>query len=72
MDVRDYINEAYRQLNSRDHCKILNKNPTKTNPKLVNDNAIGNLKSQKEKLLKEKIADGLKVPNRKTPKYSVL
>ena len=69
MDVRDYINEAYRQLNSRDHCKILNKNPTKTNPKLVND-TIQRVK--KEKLLKEKIADGLKVSNRKTPKYSVL
>ena len=69
MDVRDYINEAYRQLNNRDHCKILNKNPTKTNQKLVND-TIQRVK--KEKLLKEKIADGLKVPNRKTPKYSVL
>ena len=50
MDVRDYINEAYRQLNSRDHCKILNKNPTKTNPKLVNDNVIGNPKSQKREI----------------------
>ena len=50
MDVRDYIDEAYRQLNSRDHCKILNKNPTKTNPKLVNDNVIGNPKSQKREI----------------------
>ena len=65
-DVKNYINEAHRQLNSKDHYKILNKNPTTTNVKWVNDR-IQIFK--KEKLLKEKIADGLKVSNPKTPKF---
>ena len=66
MDVKYYINEAHRQLNSKDHCKILNKDPTTNNAKLVKD-AIQRFK--KEKLLKEKIADGLKVSNSKTTKF---
>ena len=39
MDVKDYINEVHRQLNNKDHYKILNKDPkrpTTTNAKLVN------------------------------------
>ena len=66
MDVKDYINEAHRQLNNKDYYKILNKDLTTTNAKLVND-TIQRLK--KEKLLKEKIADGLKVSNPKNPKF---
>ena len=66
MNVKDYINEAHRQLNNKDHYKILNKDPTTTNAKLVND-AIQRFK--KEILLEEKIADGLKVSNSKTPKF---
>ena len=66
MDVEDYINEAHRQLNNKDHYEILNKDPTTTNAKLVND-AIQRFK--KEILLKENIADGLKVSNSKTPKF---
>ena len=60
MDVKYYINEAHRQLNSKDHCKILNKDPTTNNAKLVND---ATQRFKKQKLLKEKIADSLKVSN---------
>ena len=42
----------------------MNKEPTITNAKLVND-TIQIFKN--EKLLKEKITDSLKVPNPKTP-----
>ena len=34
MNVKDYINEAHRQLNNKDDYKILNKDPTTTNAKL--------------------------------------
>ena len=66
MDVKNYINEAHRQLNNKDHYKILNKDPTTTNTKLVNDTIQ---RFKKEKLLGEKIADDLKVSNPKTPKF---
>ena len=66
MDVKDYINEAHCQLNNKGHCKILNKDPTAANAKLLNDTIK---RFKKEKLLKEKIADGLKVSNPKTPKF---
>ena len=66
MDVEHYINEAHRQLNNRDHYNILNKDPTTTNAKLVNDTIE---RFKKEKLLKQKITDGIKVSNPKTPKF---
>ena len=44
----------------------MNKDPTTTNVKLVNDTIQ---RFKKEKLLKEKIADGLEVSNPKTPKF---
>ena len=65
-DVGDHINEAHRQLNNRNHYKILNKDPTTTNATLVNDIVQ---RFKKEKLLKEKITDGLKVSNPKIPKF---
>ena len=37
MDIKDYINATHPQLNSKDHYKKLNKDPTETNAKLVND-----------------------------------
>ena len=52
MDVKKYINEAHRQLNNKDHYKILNKDPTTTNAKLVNDTIQ---RFKKEKLLKKKL-----------------
>ena len=51
MGVKDYINETHSQLNNKDHYKILNKDPTTTNAKLVNDTIQ---RFKKEKLLKEK------------------
>ena len=68
MDVKDYINEAHRQLNNKNHYKTLNKDPTTTNAKLVNDTIQ---RFKKEKLHKEKIADGLKVSNPKKLKNSI-
>ena len=52
MDAKKYINEAHRQLNNKDHYKILNKDPTTTNAKLVNDTIQ---RFKKEKLLKKKL-----------------
>ena len=63
--LKYYINQAHRQLNNKDHYKKMNKDHTTTNAKLVNG-TIQRLK--KERLLKEKIANGLKVSNPKTPK----
>ena len=67
-DVKDYINEAHRQLNNKSHYKILNKDPTTTNAKLAND-TIRRFKT--EKLLKEKTADSSKVSNPETPKLYI-
>ena len=67
-DVKNYINEAHHQLNNKYHYKILNKGPTTTNAKLVNDTIQ---RFKQEKLLKETIADGLKVSNRETPKFYI-
>ena len=46
----------------------MNKDPTTTNAKLVNDTIQ---KFKKEELFKEKNADGLKVSNPKTPKFYI-
>ena len=53
IDVDDYINEANRQLNSKEFCKEISNDPTELNRKKVK-NAIKELKSAK--LLDEKIA----------------
>ena len=45
---------------------MLYKDPTTTNAKSVNDTIQ---RFKREKLLKQKIADGLKVSNPKTPKF---
>ena len=64
MDVKDYINESHQP--NRDHYKILNKDPTTTNAKLINE-TIQRLKN--EKLLNKTIADDLRVSNPKTSKF---
>ena len=66
MDVKDYVNEAHPQLNNKDHYKKLNKDLAITNAKLVGD-TIQRFKNAK--LLREKIADRLKVSNPRTPKF---
>ena len=37
MDLKNYISEAHRQLNNKDHYKKLNEDATTTNANLVND-----------------------------------
>ena len=66
MGVKHYVDEAHSQLNYKDHYKKLNKDPATTNAKLVDDTIQ---RFKKAKLLKEKIADRLKVSNPKTPEF---
>ena len=63
MDVKHSINEAYRQLNSKD------KDPKTTNAKLVNYTIQ---RFKKEKSLNENIPNALKGSNPKTPKCFML
>ena len=65
-DVKDYINEAHRQLNNKSHYKILNKDSTTTNAKLVND-TIRRFKT--EKLLKERLQIARKFQTQKLQNY---
>ena len=66
MDVKDYIKETERQLNNTENFKKLQEDPTATNMKLVND-AIERFK--KQKLINEKVAEGLKRNDPKTPTF---
>ena len=66
MDLEDYISETHCQLNIKDHHKKLNKDSTTTIAKLVNDIIQ---RFRKEKLLKDEMADGLKVSSPKNPKF---
>ena len=68
MDVNDYIKEAERQLNDTEYYKKLDKDPTATHAKLVND-AVERFKKSKE--IPEKIADGLKTEKTRTPKFYI-
>ena len=63
MDVKDHIKETERQLNNTENFKKLQEDPTATNMKLVND-AIERFK--KQKLINEKVAEGLKRNDPKT------
>ena len=64
--VKEYIKEAERQLNNTENYRKLQEDLTATNMKLVND-TIGRFK--KQKLINEKVAEGLKRNDPKTPKY---
>ena len=66
VDVKDYIKEAERQLNNTENYRKLHEDPTATNMKLVND-TIEIFK--KQKLINEKVAEGLKRNDPKTPKF---
>ena len=68
VDVKDYIKEAERQLNNTENYRKLQKDPTATNMKLVND-AIGRFK--KQKLINEKVAGDVKKKYPKTPKFNL-
>ena len=54
MDVKDYIKEAERQLNNTENHRKLQEDPTK---------------NKKQKLINEKVAEGLKRNDPKTPKF---
>ena len=64
--IKDYIKEAERQLNNAKNYRKLQEDPTATNMKLVND-TIERFKNQK--LLNQKVAEGLKRNGPKTPKF---
>ena len=68
-DVKNYIEEANNQLSNGNFYRKLCKDPTVTHLDLVN-NAIDTL--QRHKHLGEKLADGLKLAEAKTPKLYLL
>ena len=65
VDVKDYIKQAERQINNTKNYRKLQEDPTVTNMKFVK-NTIERFK--KQKLINEKVADGLKRNDPKTPK----
>ena len=69
MDVKDYLNEAHRQLSDERFYKKLHTNPTDLHAELVN-NAIDNLKNRN--LIPVKVAQGLKIKNPRTPLFYIL
>ena len=69
MDVKDYIQEAHRQLQDDKCYKKLLTDPTKLHTERVNK-AIDRFKD--EGLITEKVANGLKPLDPKTPKFSLL
>ena len=68
MDVEKYINEANRQLSDKCNYEKLQEDPTRQQSNLVND-SIDRFK--KENLISNKLADGLKSVNPKTPKFYI-
>ena len=69
IDVKDYIQETMRQLNDSMFYEKVSNNPTKLHTELVN-HAIEKLK--REGKLNEKLADGLKVEDPRTPLFYLL
>ena len=68
MDTDSYIKEANRQLSDKASYKKLTQDPTLQHSRIVNQ-TIERFKN--EKLLPQKIADGLKITNPKTPKFYI-
>ena len=68
MDTDSYIKEANWQLSDKASYKQLTQDPTLQRNRMVNQ-AIEKIKN--EKLLPQKVADGLKVTNSKTPKFYI-
>ena len=66
VDVKDYIKEAERQLNNTENYRKVQEDPTATNMKLANDTIE---RFKKQKLINEKVAEGLKRNDPKTPKF---
>ena len=66
VDVKDYIKVAERQLNNSKNNRKLEEDTTATNMKLLNDTIE---KFKKQKLINEKVAEGLNRNVPKTPKF---
>ena len=69
IDVESYIMEANRQLGDENYYRKLHTDPSETHLELVN-NAIDTL--QRHKHIDAKLADGLKLPEARTPKLYLL
>ena len=69
LDVKDYIKEAYRQLSDENVYKHLRNDATLLHGELVN-NAIVHLRNRN--LISEKLANGLKVSDPRTPLFYLL
>ena len=69
LDVADYIQEAMRQLSKTEHYKALPTDPTALHCELVNSTIE---KFKNEGTLKEKLAEGLKVSEPRTPIFYLL
>ena len=68
MDTDSYIKEANQQLSDKASYKQLTQDPKLQHNKMVNQ-TIQRFKNAK--LLPQKIADGLKITNPKTPKFYI-
>ena len=68
MDTDGYIKEANRQLSDKASYKQSTQDPTLQHNRMINQ-TIERFKN--EKLLPQKIADGLKITNPKTPKFYI-
>ena len=69
LDVKDYMKEAYRQLSDENVYKHLPNDATLLHGELVN-NAIVHLRNRN--LISEKLANGLKVSDPRTPLFYLL
>ena len=69
VDVKDYIKEAEWQLHNNENYRKLQEDPTATNMKLVNDTIK---RCKKQKLINEKVPQGLNRNDLKTPKFYLL
>ena len=69
IDIDDYIKEAMRQLSDTKHYKELPNDPTTLHCELVN-NTINKFKN--DGLLEDKLAEGLKVTEPRTPLFYLL
>ena len=61
-----FVTETEQQLNNTENYRKLQEEPTATNMKLVNDTIE---RFKKQKLINEKVAEGLKRNNPKAPKF---
>ena len=68
MDVADYIENAERQLNNKEHYRQLSKDQTAANNETVN-NVIERF--QKENLITKNVAEGRKTTSPRTTRFYI-